>query len=99
LNDAYVNVIKTQGQVLVAVCDENLLGKTLMEGKIRFEVKDSFYKGNKMNIDRALELVGKSTIANLIGQEIVEKAIEAGLVHPQAILKISGVPHAQIVRL
>ena len=99
MKDAYVNVIKTQGQVLVAACDENLLGKTLMEGKIRFEVKDSFYKGNKMHIDRAIELVEKSTMANLIGQEIVEKAIEAGFVHPQAILRISGVPHAQIVRL
>ena len=99
MRGAYVNVIKSQGQVLVAACDENLLGKTLVDGKIRFEVKNSFYKGNKMDIDRALELINNSTIANLIGQEIVEKAIEAGLVHPKAILKISGVPHAQIVKL
>jgi len=96
---AYVNVIRAQGQVLVAACDEGILGKTLTDGKIRFEVKSSFYKGNKMDVDRALELIGNCTIANLVGTEIVEKAIDAGLVHPQAILKICGVPHAQIVKL
>jgi hypothetical protein len=96
---AYVNVIRSQGQVLVAACDEGILGKTLVDGKVRFEVKSSFYKGNRMDVDRALELIGGCTIANLVGKEIVEKAVEAGLVHPQAILRICGVPHAQIVKL
>ena len=99
MKNAYVNVIKTQGQVLVAACDENLLGKTLVDGKIRFEVRESFYKGYKMGVDRALELVSTCTIANLIGNDVVEKAIEAGLVHPQAVLRICGVSHAQIVKL
>jgi hypothetical protein len=36
---------------------------------------------------------------NMIGKCIVDKAIQAGLVHPEAILKISGVPHAQLVKL
>jgi hypothetical protein len=29
----------------------------------------------------------------------VEKAIEKGYVHPEAVLDIEGVPHAQIVKL
>ena len=31
--------------------------------------------------------------------EGVNKAIEEGMVHPEAVLKISGVPHAQIVKI
>jgi len=29
----------------------------------------------------------------------VEKAIQRGFVHPEAVLNIEGVPHAQIVKL
>jgi hypothetical protein len=35
----------------------------------------------------------------MVGKSIVKKAIEKGLIHPEAVLNISGVPHAQIVRL
>jgi hypothetical protein len=38
-------------------------------------------------------------IVNMVGRNIVEKARERGLIHPDAVLDISGVPHAQIVRL
>jgi hypothetical protein len=35
----------------------------------------------------------------MVGQKIVEKAIEKGLIHPEAVLKISGIPHAQIIKM
>jgi hypothetical protein len=35
----------------------------------------------------------------MIGTNIVQKAIEQGLVHPEAVLEICGVPHAQIVKI
>jgi hypothetical protein len=35
----------------------------------------------------------------MVGKNIVKKAIEQGYVHPEAVLKIQGVPHAQIVKL
>jgi hypothetical protein len=52
-----------------------------------------------MPVEDAIELVKESTIVNLIGANIVNKAIEEGLVHPEAVLEISGVPHAQIVKI
>ena len=47
----------------------------------------------------ALNLFQKSNIINVVGHKIVEKALEHGLVHPDAVLRINGVPHAQIVKL
>jgi hypothetical protein len=64
-----------------------------------FEVREEFYKGMKTTIEEAIELCKQSTIVNMIGKCIVENAVKAGLVHPEAILTISGVPHAQIVEL
>jgi len=85
--------------VLLAVCDCELLGKTLREGKIVFRIKEEFYNGRKATIDEAMGLIDNSTIVNLVGKVCVEKAIAEGYVHPDAVLKIEGVPHAQIMKL
>jgi hypothetical protein len=38
------------------------------------------------------------TIINLVGEQIVNGAIKCGIVHPDAIIDIAGVPHVQIMR-
>jgi hypothetical protein len=85
--------------VLLSICDAEILGKTLQDGKIVFHVKEDFYKGAKVNIDEAMCMIENSTIVNMIGKNVVSKAIEKGYVHPEAVLDIKGIPHAQIVRL
>ena len=50
-------------------------------------------------IEEAIELVKQSTIVNMVGKCVVRHAVKAGLVHPEAVLKIDGVPHAQIVKI
>jgi len=97
--EAYVNLKKVGRNVVLAICDAEILGKTLTEGKIVFHVRESFYKGDKVNVEEALRLIENSTIVNIIGKNCVENAIKKGYVHPEAVLKIEGVPHAQIVKL
>ena len=97
--EAYVNVRRMGRRVLLAVCDAELLGKVLKDGKIVFKVRRDFYDGLKMSVEEAVDLMEQSTIVNMVGRNIVGKAIERGLIHPDAVLDISGVPHAQIVKL
>lgn len=97
--EVYVNLKKVGRNVLLAVCDCELLGKTLREGKIVFHIKDDFYNGGKTTVDEAMGMINNSTIVNLVGKCCVEKAISQGYVHPDAVIKIEGVPHAQIVKL
>jgi len=99
VTDVYVKVMQHGRQLLVAACDAEILGKRLQEGEIIFEVRERFYKGSLMRIEEAMMLIRDATIVNLIGSNIVKNAVKAGLVHPEAILLISGVPHAQIVKL
>ncbi len=97
--EVYLNLKKIGENVVLAVCDCDLLGRTLREGQIVFQVKDEFYRGRKTTVDEAVGLIGNSTIVNLVGKACVEKAIAKGYVHPEAVLKIEGIPHAQIVKL
>jgi hypothetical protein len=97
--EAYVKLKKIGRNVLLAICDCEMLGRTLREGKIVFHVKDEFYNGGKVSVDEAVGMIANSTIVNLVGKNCVEKAIAKGYVHPDAVLQIEGVPHAQIVKL
>ncbi|MGD6808401.1 MAG: DUF424 domain-containing protein [Candidatus Bathyarchaeia archaeon] len=97
--EVYVKLKQMGKNVVLAICDVELLGKTLHEGKITFKVKDEFYNGGKANVDEAVEMIANSTIVNLVGKCCVGRAIQKGYVHPEAVLKIDGVPHAQIVKL
>jgi len=81
------------------MCDAEILGKTLRKGKIVFHVKEQFYKGTKVSVQEAMAMIENSTIVNMIGKNVVQKAIEKGHVHPEGIISIEGIPHAQIVKL
>jgi hypothetical protein len=97
--EVYLNLKKIGNNVLLAICDTEILGKTLREGKIVFNVKEEFYKGARVAIEEAVDMITNSTIVNMVGKNIVQKAIEKGYVHPEAVLNIEGVPHAQIVKI
>ncbi|WP_048149772.1 DUF424 domain-containing protein [Palaeococcus ferrophilus] len=95
----YVKVYRVQGEVLVAACDEELLGKTFREGELKLEVKERFYGGEKVDEDALGPLLGEATIANLTGERCVKKAVELGYIDPERVLRIDGVPHAQLARM
>jgi len=97
--ECYINIRKIGNNVLLAMCDAEILGKTLREGKIVFHVKEDFYKGAKVELEEAMAMIKNSTIVNMIGKNVVQKAIEKGYVHPEAVLNIEGIPHAQIVKI
>ena len=94
-----VKVIKQGKDLLVAACDAELIGKTLKFGKIDFPVRREFYGGDILTADEALLHVRNGTTANLLGEEIVGHALKAGLIHPEAVLYVSGIPHAMIVKI
>ncbi len=94
-----MNLKKIGRNVLLCMCDVEILGKTFREGKIVFCVKEDFYKGAAVDVEEAVSMIESSTIVNMIGKNVVKKAIERGFVHPEAILQIEGIPHAQIVKL
>jgi hypothetical protein len=97
--DVYAKIKQDGKNVLLAICDAELLGKTFKEGKIVFKVTNEFYNGKKISLDQAVNMIENSTIVNLVGNCCVNKAIERGFVHPEAVIMIEGILHAQIVKI
>lgn len=92
-----LKVIRTQDEVLVVVCDSELLGKKFKQGKLKLEVNESFYRGAEASVEECLTALREATIANLVGS-IVRHAVKVGIIERSNVLKIQNVPHAQLVR-
>lgn len=88
--------VHTRGaEVLVAACDERLLGKTLREGELRLHVS-AFYDGERMTESEFAARLRLATMGNFVGRETVEAAQRAGFVGEDGVLWIEGEPHAQM---
>ncbi|MEM0466069.1 MAG: DUF424 family protein [Candidatus Thermoplasmatota archaeon] len=89
-----------QGEDLViGACDEELLGKKFTKGKLQIDCSRQFYDGDRVSIKAFEKIITDATIANLVGKKTVSSAVKLGLIDPQCILTIKGVPHAQMIRM
>ena len=76
------------------------------EKAILIDINDELmncYRVIKNDVFELIELLKNhlknATIANLVGNKTVQCAINMGLVDPKCVLRIKGVPHAQIVKM
>ena len=93
-----VKIHKTQdGRKVVAICDNDLIGKKFEEGKLQLDLNSSFYKGEEMSEERVIELVKGSCIINMVGEKSTGFALKLGVVSKKDIIKIKNIPHAQAI--
>jgi|TARA_Y100000034_G_C6818805_1_gene368572 hypothetical protein len=95
-----VNIIKTYRDV-VAICDTELLGKKFEEGKFQLDVKESFFKGEETNEEKAIEIMKQMGMEdatfNIIGEKSIKTALTAGIISEEEVGKIHGIPFALIL--
>ncbi len=83
--------------LVIAICDKNLLGREI--GKdFKLKVKEEFYGGEVIDDNRAVELMKKSTMGNLLGKEIIKLALEKKFITKENIIFIDDIPHAQFLK-
>ena len=94
-----IKIYKQGNNILIGACDEKLIGKKFVDGKFQIDVTREFYDGERITAEVLKKYLENATIANLVGEKTVQCAIKLGLVDPDCVLKINGVPHAQMVRM
>ena len=91
-----MRIYKVRGETIVAACDRELLGKRFEEGEVHIEVKESFYYEAFVSEETFLNSMRIATIANLVGEKVVSLAIEKGYIDESGVMRIEGIPHAQL---
>jgi hypothetical protein len=84
---------------LLAACDKDLLEMTFKDGELRLATKKDFYFDEFVDDDTFLRLMKTVNMANLVGKRTVDAAIEAGFIDKDCVITISGIPHAQMLKL
>jgi len=90
-----MRVYARQGELLVAAADDDLLGKIFREGQLRLEISD-FYAGEVVSEADLVAQVRDCTMGNFVGEETVSACLRAGLVSEDGVMRIQGIPHAQL---
>ena len=94
-----LRVYKQGKEVLIAVCDCEILGKRFKEGKLQLEVSSDFYGRDLATPAEVEEALARATVANFAGCRAVEHAIRLGYVERENVLCIQGIFCAQMVRM
>jgi uncharacterized protein len=93
-----VRTAEYKGTILVNICDEELVGKTVAEGKLKVHLSKEFYMGEVVDTGEALKLIRTCSIVNLAGPRSVTLAVENKVGTPEAVREIEEVPFLMIYK-
>ena len=85
-------------EVLLAVCDKEILGKTLKKDDIEIKIGD-FYKGEEVSEEELLSNVKQATIVNAIGEKTISFFLKNKIINEESLIYLNGIPHAQIYKM
>jgi len=92
----------TEEGLLVSVCDSECLGETYENGTASLTVEEDFYGGPDAREATPEEVVAglrRAQVANIVGTDAVDVAVEAGLVDEETVLDLGETRHAQLLWL
>jgi hypothetical protein len=88
----------SDGRSVLAACDEEVLGGSYSEGKLRLKVHESFYREEVVSELVLIRMMEEADIMNLVGEATISLAICEGYVDESNVITIGGVVHAQVVK-
>ncbi|WP_433626747.1 DUF424 domain-containing protein [Halomicrococcus sp. NG-SE-24] len=90
---------ETEEGLLVAVCDDDVLGETFENGEVSLTVTEEFYGGEQVDAAEVIDSLSRAAVANIVGTEAVALAIEEGFVDEANVLDLDATRHAQFLRM
>jgi len=95
-----VKIIRSQRD-LVAICDSELIGKRVEEGKFQLDLTGSFFRGDEFSREETIgimkRMVREDATFNIVGKDSVDAALEAGIIVEEGIAEIQGIPFALVL--
>ena len=93
-----VKIHESKMNKVVAICDNDLIGKEFDEGELYLKISESFYNGESKTIEEVEEIMINEDNLNLVGEKTIKIALNLKLINEKNIIKVQGVPHAQIIK-
>src|SRR5579875_586165 len=89
---------KVVNTVLVNICDEELLGKTVKGNGVDMHISRDYFGNERVSEQEAINMIKESSIVNLAGSRIVEKVVKAQLASKLAVKNVGSVSFLMIYK-
>ena len=94
-----VRVTDYQNNMMLNICDVDLLGKNIVEGELNMNISESYYGEKLIEKEEAKKLLKQSSIINMVGDKAISLSIELGIGSENGIKKISNVPFLIVFKM
>ena len=98
----YVRIYETENGSMIAMCDEELIGKVYREANVELDLDRyaDFYRGKLLDEERARGMIAAEELytANIVGDDSVGLFLKQGLVSKSDIKRVQGVPFVHIYK-
>ena len=87
-----VRISDYQKNIMVNMCDTELIGKHIVDGKLKIHISENYYGAKIVDTDEAISLLKSASIMNLVGKETISLAIDLGIGSESGVKIISDIP-------
>ena len=88
-----------QNNMMLNICDVDLLGKNIVEGELNMNISESYYGEKLIEKEEAKKLLKQSSIINMVGKNTISLSIELGIGSENGIKTISDVPFLIVFKM
>lgn len=85
--------------LMLNICDLDLLGKTIVEKELNMNISKSYYGDKIIEHDEAKHLLKNASIINMVGKETVSLSLEIGVGSEKSVKLIDGVPFLIVFKM
>ena len=86
---------------VVAVCDKDVFGRNIIDGKRTLDVSGEFFNGDAMSEEKVIEEIircnGEDATFNFVGEKSIGIAKKLGIVKDEGVIFIDKVPFALVL--
>ncbi len=94
-NEFWVKLHPAGRDMILAVCDSELVGRTFSDDEMSITVYEDFYRGVLVDEEGLKKHMRSATILNLMGERCISVAEEFGWVDREKTIHIGRIEHAQ----
>ena len=92
-------IINASGNLMLNICDPELVDKTLNDGKTKIKINSNYYAERNVDEHEAKTLLEKCTSINMVGEKTISLATSLGIGSEKSIRLIEGIPFLIVFKM
>ena len=92
-------VISASGNLILNICDPELIDKTFHDGKTKIKINPNYYAERDVDEREAKNLLEKCNSINMVGEKTVSLATSLGIGSEKSIRRIDGIPFLLVFKM